>query len=769
MNEISKENIMNEINHENNMAEIDNKIKHKVDHKIRTAADTVLRCLNVHRELVFQCVLALVLFILYTYRLSEIGQPILFNDEIGYWSNSAFFLGIDWTSVTGRINYYSYGYSLLLVPIRLLSALFGWGWSTLYHAAVVMNAGFLVASYVLAIGLAKRYLPEMNRYVRIAACFAVFTYSADIVYAHITWTECTLTFFFWIFLYVMSRVTDKPGVGNHTAFALVSFYLYTVHQRALGIVVTSVIIVLYMRLLRRNRVRDVAAFLGTMYLYSLVHAIIKGNLQNVNYLGGEPTDLRGLLGYAFTGRAAVVLIAGIILMIFLWLIDRRKTKTIVALVVIGFAAISVLLYYRNINPQSIETAVDAAEGTVPNRLSVNDFSGQWGVLKNIFSVNGLIRLGISIAGKWFYLAAASGLVVCWGIYGLFKNAVLLFGENISLMVGVHNRRNRRGAANTEADSAVSVGITPAAKTPDNTITGVSQLISTTSGGVTLHDTICTDRIWLFGVLLAWFSTFMISAIYKEGLYKNDDLFNGRYVEFTIGFLLLYSLNCLINDRKWLRTAAVSVILYIGAGYLCQYAVDELQRTEFELAHCVMFGRVFWNYEVPYGKVEAISRYILPLGAAFLVVLKPLRERFSKVAAARAILALMIPIAAWSYLGERIVNVYVVVRNEKQSEPFVQFADRIRTLGSDENIYYILDYANERNVGALQFMLQDRPVTVTWLSEVSFTEDAFYIIRRNCWDLPEVAENCETVMEFRGYRLVINKNQHLAERWKPYKR
>lgn len=110
---------------------------------------------------------------------------------------------------------------------------------------------------------------------------------------------------------------------------------------------------------------------------------------------------------------------------------------------------------------------------------------------------------------------------------------------------------------------------------------------------------------------------MISAIYKEGFYKNDDLFNGRYVEFTIGFLLLYSLERLLNDKKWVRKALLCMVLYIAAGRLCQYAIDELGRTEFELAHCVMFGRVVWNYEVPIGKVREVEGYIFPLAICFL--------------------------------------------------------------------------------------------------------------------------------------------------------
>ena len=694
-----------------------------------------------HRVPLLQCIPALVIFLLAVYRLSDTGQPILFNDEIGYWSNSAFLMGDDWTSVTGRINYYSYGYSLLLIPLRMMADVFYWGWSGLYHAAIVLNGLFLVMSYVIAMKLAKRYLSEMNTLVRTAACFTICTYSSYIVYAHIAWTECTLLFFFWVFLYVMMRMTDHPTVWNHAAFAVVSFYMYTVHQRALGIVVTAVLIVLCMRLMRMNRVRDTAVFLGNLYLCGLIHAMIKGNLQHVNYLGGDPVEFSELLGYAFHRTSYIVLAAGILLLLFLYLLEKRKYGMILALLGVGIILTACVFYYREKGAAggangSVAEQVAGTDGSVADsasdgrgidsviadksaakpverRISVNDFSGQWGVVRNIFTVNGLIRLGISIAGKWFYLASVSGFVICWGIAGLFKNFFLLCWDR---------------------------------------------------GGTSAR-----ERLWFMGLLAAWLSTFMISAIYKEGLYKNDDLFNGRYVEFTIGFLLLYSLNCLINDKKWVRKALVVMVLYIAAGHLCQYAIDEIGRTEFELAHCVMFGRVIWNYEVPVGKVRALEEYIFPLGIWFLVILKLAREKIPRVAVVRTILALMIPIVAWSHLGRTIVDRYVVVRNEKQAEPLPQFASWINLLGrgGGQKVYYILDSSNQRYAGALQYMLQDKPVTAAWLSEVPFTEDAFYVVRQQYEDTEAVADNCEAIMYSRGYMLLINKNQELMEKWKPF--
>ena len=712
-----------------------------------------------HRVPLLQCIPALVIFLLAVYRLSDTGQPILFNDEIGYWSNSAFLMGDDWTSVTGRINYYSYGYSLLLIPLRMLADVFYWGWDSLYHAAIVLNGLFLVMSYMIALKLAKRYLPEMNTPVRTAACFTICTYSSYIVYAHIAWTECTLLFFFWVFLYVMMRMTDHPSVWNHAAFAVVSFYLYTVHQRALGIVVTAVLIVLCMRLMRMNRLRDTAAFLGSMYLCGLIHAMIKGNLQHVNYLGGDPVGLSGLLGYAFHRMSYIVLAAGILLLLFLYLLDKRKYGMILALLAVGIVLTAGTFYYWEkgashavktdgsvagaaSDGQGIDSVIadESAVKPVERRISVNDFSGQWGVIRNLFTGNGLIRLGISIAGKWFYLASVSGFVICWGIVGLFKNFFILCWDIAKRITGRRRGQEPNGTAETAALPEIS---------------GISD----------------RERIWFLGLLAAWLSTFMISAIYKEGLYKNDDLFNGRYVEFTIGFLLLYSLNCLINDRKWVRKALICMVLYIAAGHLCQYAIDELGRKEFELAHCVMFGRVIWNYEVPVGKVRELEEYIFPLGIWFLIILKLAREKTPRVAVIRTILALMIPVVAWSHLGRTIVDRYVVVRNEKQAEPLPQFAAWINVLGSgsEQKVYYILDSSNQRYAGALQYMLQDESVTAAWLSEVPFTEDAFYVVRQEYIDVEAVADNCEIVMDSRGYMLLINKNQELMEKWKPFMR
>ena len=104
--------------------------------------------------------------------------------------------------------------------------LFHWTWRQLYESMIVVQSGMIVGSFLIAVRLSKRYMAELNWLVRDFACLAVFVYPTYIVYAHVTWTETTLLFTFWIFLYTMMRMTDKPSVKNHIGFALIAFYIF---------------------------------------------------------------------------------------------------------------------------------------------------------------------------------------------------------------------------------------------------------------------------------------------------------------------------------------------------------------------------------------------------------------------------------------------------------------------------------------------------------------------------------------------------------------
>ena len=679
-----------------------------------------------HKEVLFQCVLAMALILLGTYRIGESTMPILLDDEYGYWSNSAFFTGDNWSSVTSKIGYYSYGYSLLLAPIRLFAKRYDLTWEQAYQLAQLVNVFFLVVGFFLAIQLCKRYMKNLDPVVRSMACFAVMVYSSNLFYAHISFTECTLNGVFWIFLYLMMRVIDKPSIINHMGYAVTAFYIYTVHQRALAVLITSVIVVFYLKLVKKNTLRHMAAFGITFYLCSLIHSVIKGTLQNVCYRGNEFSGWADSLTYMFTKKAALLLVAGLAVFLLLYLFDKGKIKLVLCVAVAGVAVGAVYLVTHTDGLRALQM------GTV-DKIAINDFSGQWEKIAGFFTKSGVIRLGTSIVGKWFYLVSATGLVICWGMRDLFGNFFLMLADSAKRVWSAVRKREYIALKGISDDNQ-------------------------------------NDRIWYVGVFLAWIGTFLICAIYKEGFYKNDDFFNGRYHEFVIGILLLYSLNILIQEKRWLITAFVSLGLYLAAAWFCQFAVDELQRTSFELAHSVLFGRVIWNYEAPTGRVWVLSRYVLILAAAFFVVFK-VGNRFvksHKVVAARCVLALLIPIFSWVHIAVVIVDNYVVVRNINQEDMLPTIAWWTDILSDDEPVYFVQEYLTYRYSALLQFMLRDNIVIMTHIDDTTFDEDACYIMdKRYLEEEPHVLERCKVIVTVQNLALVINKDQKLNERWEKY--
>lgn len=676
------------------------------------------------KEKILKCIFAAVIIWMGVYRLGELTMPIILDDEFGYWSNSMLFSGKDWTSLTNRINYYSYGYSLILCIVQKVAAFRGYGWTDLYKVAVAFNIIFVVAGYLLSVKIAERYMKHLNWIMIPAVCFVAAIYPSNMLYTHVTLTECTLSFLFWVFAYTMMRVTDKPSVANHIGLATIAIYMYIVHQRTLGLVLTAVLMIIILRLLKRNSLRQTTAFLGSVYILYILHSIVKSYVRNVNYLGKTPTGIGEILSAALTKSVLVMLIVIAALILWLCILEKGKIKLGLVLVAVAIAAVCGAVS-MGLN------LVETPEGDREAILAINELSGQIGVLKKVFTKYGLIRLGTSIVGKWYYLAAATGLVICWGLRDLFLNAIFLAVDGCKRLVAALRGKEHIVSAKAREDFG--------------------------------------EHLFLLGMFLSFASAFMINALYKEGFYKVDDLINGRYVEYLIGFVLVYSIERMLVDRYWLWCWIVFFVAYLAAGAYCQYAFDELQRTEYELIHATVFGRVFWNYESPTGKIKEVARYVVPLAAGFVLIFKAGSSGIMKnrLVTFRLIVALILPIAAWNHIYTEIVDHYVVVRNQKQSGAAPQIAEWVRRLSGGENIYFITDGLSHRQGEILQYMMGPEKMILTDFGSTNFGEDAIFILNINLLETDIIKERCEIVDTKGSYALAINNEQGLMERWQWY--
>lgn len=108
-----------------------------------------LEGIKFHKETFLEFVFVMIIILMGVYRLDELTMPIILDDEFGYWSNSMLFSGQDWTNLTSKINYYSYGYSLILCIVKEVAAFRGYGWTDLYQVAAMFNVIFVAAGYLL--------------------------------------------------------------------------------------------------------------------------------------------------------------------------------------------------------------------------------------------------------------------------------------------------------------------------------------------------------------------------------------------------------------------------------------------------------------------------------------------------------------------------------------------------------------------------------------------------------------------------------------------
>ena len=259
-------------------------------------------------------------------------------DEFGYWSYAAGLAGYDWSDIASLGSYYSYGYSLILLPVFLI---FRDG-VIAYRAAMVVNIALLAVCFFI--------LQKMGRTFYAAA--AVF-YPTWLFYAGTTFAEILLlTLYLTTCLLLLKYLqTDKK---RYMALMLaVMFYMYLVHLRALGVLVS-----------------------GTAVL--LLYNIKKYNIKKYS-MGNGGRKVRSVLVPA--AAAAVILAVGLLMGLF---IKNYWTGMV----------------YGN---------------TADTLKNANDYAGQFEKIAYIFSGEGLKNLIISVSGKILYLGLASYGIAYFGI------------------------------------------------------------------------------------------------------------------------------------------------------------------------------------------------------------------------------------------------------------------------------------------------------------------------------------------------------------------
>jgi hypothetical protein len=202
----------------------------------------------------------------------------LSGDEFGLFGIAAYWAGLDWSETVSRIGYYSFGYSVLLLPFFWIAD----DMTLIYKGALIINSLFAAAIVPIAYYLAKQWglrsIREDKMFV-LLLLFAALT-GCVVAYSNLGLGEVLLIFLGWVntalFYKLQKKGTKLPWFGL-SAFLLV--YGYTVHQRFLGVLIAGIVAIILLKILRKIDSKQVATFFIAVFILFSISILIKQDVQ----------------------------------------------------------------------------------------------------------------------------------------------------------------------------------------------------------------------------------------------------------------------------------------------------------------------------------------------------------------------------------------------------------------------------------------------------------------------------------------------------------
>lgn len=223
------------------------------------------------KKCVYFFLFASLLFGLYQFSIHRIYGMIYYPDEFGYWANAAGWLGYDWSSLTALGSYYSFGYSLLLLPIlRFVPS----GLAA-YRCAVTLNVLLQGAAVFPLYGILRRMFPKLYGQTVICGVGIAVFYPVWTFYGLSTLAEGLLFFLYVLIVYLFLRAAERPETMTVFLLALALIWLVFVHMRTIGVAVAGIFVLLCFLWREPRYRRKIAIGFGALAFGVLLGAAVR--------------------------------------------------------------------------------------------------------------------------------------------------------------------------------------------------------------------------------------------------------------------------------------------------------------------------------------------------------------------------------------------------------------------------------------------------------------------------------------------------------------
>ena len=223
----------------------------------------------------------------------QMEQPIVLADEVGYLGNARYLSGTAHLPDMRNSQFYHFGYSLMLLPAFWLFA----EPVAIYKAAVTINALLASALYFPLLFILTSFM-EVPRSTARWIAFACCLYPSAILYSSFAWSENAFIPFYALAAALFGKYLASRSWRDALLFSFVAGFLYTIHPRALPVLVIVLLYLLVLVLLRAVSVSQLLLGASTMGAVFVLTRVVNGHLKAVGWAGsGEfsATQLAGRL------------------------------------------------------------------------------------------------------------------------------------------------------------------------------------------------------------------------------------------------------------------------------------------------------------------------------------------------------------------------------------------------------------------------------------------------------------------------------------------
>ncbi len=235
----------------------------------------------------FQILFCAVLFCYFMYSLPRVYGFSLLPDEFGYWSYAAKAAGYDWSEIVSMGSYYSYGYSLILIPIFMLfeDAVIA------YRVAVAVNFLLLFLAFIVLERLTGRLFDDLNGEKRVIYTAIAVFYPSWLFYSKMTMTEVMLMSLFVFLCALLYHYVEKNKLSILCGFVLVLVYIYFVHMRSVAVLIAGAMSVGAYLLIRVRKLKPFLIIVGAGCALLIAGIAIKEAVSGVLYAGSDAATM----------------------------------------------------------------------------------------------------------------------------------------------------------------------------------------------------------------------------------------------------------------------------------------------------------------------------------------------------------------------------------------------------------------------------------------------------------------------------------------------